>query len=258
MTDTSSLFFKSSFGVGKELAQTGVNGPSIFPTTSLAARVRIEPGKSFYFQSGVFNAQAGDPTDLRSTNIRYGSSDGLFLINEAAYLRGASEGSLPGKYALGFWNYTRTFDHLINTSTDSDGNSVPAQNTNQGYYLLADQHLTENFSAFLRYGTASAATNRFSTNVSGGFVWTGLVPTRTRDRFGIGITQVKNGNEQKALDQQNGTISGDSETTFEVNYRIELSPGVAIQPDYQLIKSPNTDPSRGDASVYALRLELNF
>jgi hypothetical protein len=40
-TEARSLFMNSTFGVGHELGQTGHNGPSIFPSTSLALRMAL-------------------------------------------------------------------------------------------------------------------------------------------------------------------------------------------------------------------------
>jgi porin len=38
-TESRGLFINSAYGIGQELAQTGRNGPSIYPVTALAARV---------------------------------------------------------------------------------------------------------------------------------------------------------------------------------------------------------------------------
>ena len=46
------------FGVGSELAATGVNGPAIFPSTALAVRLRVTTARS-YGALAVVNAHAG-------------------------------------------------------------------------------------------------------------------------------------------------------------------------------------------------------
>ena len=47
--NTAQLFLNSSHGIGPEFANSGINGPSIFPVTSLAVRFKthIVPGISF-------------------------------------------------------------------------------------------------------------------------------------------------------------------------------------------------------------------
>ena len=42
VTDASALFFQPSAGIGTDIAQSGQQGPSIFPFTALGARVRVE------------------------------------------------------------------------------------------------------------------------------------------------------------------------------------------------------------------------
>ena len=40
---SASLFLNSSFGIGPEFSQSGLEGPSIFPNTSVGARFAIKP-----------------------------------------------------------------------------------------------------------------------------------------------------------------------------------------------------------------------
>lgn len=256
VTDTSGLFFNSSFGVGRELSQTGLNGPSIFPVTSPAIRLRAETSKAFSLQIAVFDALSGNPQDPKGTHIRLNTNDGQLLIAESAYLRGKDDSKqLPAKYAMGTWAYTTTFDHQTATN---DSGATPVRAPSHGAYFLADQAVTENLAMFLRYGLASTEVNRLGSNLSGGVVYTGLIPKRPKDRFGLAFTRVENGSEFKDKQQQLGVATKDAETTLEANYRIELIPGVALQPDLQYVIDPNTDPTLSNALVGAVRLELSF
>jgi hypothetical protein len=62
VTENAGLFLNSSFGIGPDYSQSGGNGPSIFPTTSLAFRVRVQPTDAFYVQSAVFDGVPVAPT----------------------------------------------------------------------------------------------------------------------------------------------------------------------------------------------------
>ena len=42
VVETAGLFINSSHGIGPDFSQSGVNGPSIFPTTSLGIRVKAQ------------------------------------------------------------------------------------------------------------------------------------------------------------------------------------------------------------------------
>ncbi len=56
--DSAGLLIAPAFGIGSELAATGPNGPSIFPSTALAARVKWAPREDLYLQAAALNASA--------------------------------------------------------------------------------------------------------------------------------------------------------------------------------------------------------
>jgi len=255
VTDSSTLFFNSSFGIGHELAQTGSLGPSIFPTTSVCLRIRTEPAESFYFQVGVFNAVASELE--KSVQFRFKPSDGALVIGELAYHSPAnSDNASPRafKYALGFWTYSTTSEQLL-SSIDA---SAESQGVSQGTYVMLNQDILERLSVFMRYGVASSSVNPFASNLSAGIVSTGIIPSRDHDRLGLAVTQVRTGSEFRRLNEAEGKSLGNSETTYELSYRFEAIPGLAIQPDFQWVKSPFADPNIEDAKILSARLEVSF
>ena len=231
VTETSGLFLNSSFGIGKDLSQTGVNGPSIFPFTAPAIRVKAQQ-EEFYLQAALFNAQAGDPDNLKGTHARMGGSDGTLAIAELGI-------TTSGKFAVGAWSYNRTFSHI----------SEPNQVSNSGYYLLADHNVTENTSAFLRYGVAANGPNEVGTCVTGGFVF--------NKALGFGITSVTPSEAHKAASEAAGAPLS-TETTFELTYKHEIYPGISLQPDYQYVTRPGMDETARGVHVGTFRFELNF
>ncbi len=58
-TDAAGQLISPAFGIGSELAATGPNGPSIFPSTALALRFRLTPSDATYVQAAALNANAG-------------------------------------------------------------------------------------------------------------------------------------------------------------------------------------------------------
>lgn len=249
VTESTNLFFNSSFGVGKDLSQTGTNGPSIFPTTSLALRLRTEPAPEFYLQLGLFDAHAGDVAEPHGTQIRFRADEGLLLIGEAAILRGRSGGgALRGKYGVGFWTYTIPTSHLV----------TGAPVVNRGAYVLTEQELATGWSAFVRYGVATTEANRVGSCLGAGTVWTGLLPGRARDRFGIAVARVGTGGEYNDVRRSAGASVAGSETAIEASYRLELIPGIALQPDFQYVIHPGALDSVENAAVGALRAEISL
>ena len=126
--DSAGLLMAPAFGIGSELASTGPNGPSIFPSTALTARVSMKMGKSGYARAAIVNAKSGVIGDLHG--IDFTMRDGALLIAEAGSTRG-------GKLALGVWRYTARQDDVY--AIDVNGN--PLQRVATGAYVLADQKI---------------------------------------------------------------------------------------------------------------------
>lgn len=254
VTDASALFFNASFGIGREISQTGENGPSIFPVTAPALRLRWQPSPEFYVQTAVFNARAGNPDRPRDTVVRLNREDGTLWLAEAAYLPGGSEPT--GKLALGSWAYSNKFDDLNRTETDDQGNVVPAKSALSGAYLLAETKLGPVWTGFLRYGTAHSATVRFGSNLGLGVVAEGFWSARPADRVGLAMTRAENGADYLRAAAALGTPEEKSETVYELNYRFQFD-NWALQPDVQHLVHPNTQAAPAD-TVTSLRVELNF
>lgn len=276
VTESSSLFLNSSFGVGKELAQTGINGPSIFPTTALALRGRWAMSPATEFQVAAFGAQAGDPIHPSATIIRTQPSDGLFWIGELALKNPLRmEESLDGKFALGFWKYTRSFDHLTETTLNDRGDTVASQAGNSGAYILWNQALSPRYSLFARFGQAATAVNTVSSNFSSGvlikapwnslwnFPWNSAWNSRAKDSLGVAFTRANIGKTAQEAAAHAGFETAAAELTGEIFYRFSVRSGVWIQPDLQWVEHPSAfprsaNPPIANTLVGAVRAEIQF
>ncbi len=116
--ETAGLFLNSSHGIGPEIAQTGVNGPSIFPVTSLGARLQWSFSPQWTGRVALLDGVAGDPEDPRRNRIRFGAHDGLLAITELGY-----GGARLHKVAVGAWTYTERFDEMA----VSDAEAIDAE-----------------------------------------------------------------------------------------------------------------------------------
>lgn len=238
-TDSSASFLNSSFGVSYSLGQTGLNGPSIFPTTSLALSFQYKSPSAFYFQSGIFNARAGNPDHRAGTQVYFPNSAGHLLIWEAGWKK---EGSC--QLSAGAWMYSQG-----QTPLDS---SLPLQ-MNRGWYLLLDQRVFGPLAVFGRYGTASPVINRFQSGTEAGFTLTGLLPHRPEDVLGGGLAIA-----QSSPDFQRLELATKHELVTEIFYKLAILPGFTLTPDYQTIQHPSAGPEVPRAHVGTLRLKLVF
>src|SRR2546427_5351408 len=78
------LFLNSSFGIGPEFSQSGVEGPSIFPNTSVGGRFEIKPLDQIVLRTAVLD---GVPVERPDGSRKvFAKGDGVLVVTEAAYL----------------------------------------------------------------------------------------------------------------------------------------------------------------------------
>jgi porin len=250
-TDSSSLFFNSSFGVGRSISQTGVNGPSIFPVTAPSLRLRVEPSKNCYAQAALFNGVAGQMREPHGTHMRISpDDDGLFQIAEVGYNQTEEKNSdsLPAKYAVGAWSYSKSLDDVSGTK----------KTLNFGAYLLFDQSISDYFAIFIRAGLGNPDANTVASDHQTGIVGKGLIPGRAEDKVGLAFTTVSFSEPYRRAQATAGNDILATETSIELNYRAILGGGLVVQPDFQYVLTPSGSTTVPFASVFAIRTEFNF
>lgn len=245
VTDSSGLFLHSTYGIGTDFSQSGVNGPSIFPVTSLAARVLVQPSDQFYFQTAVLDAVPGDPNNVHGTHIDLRDNEGALIAAEAGF---TPEG---GKVAIGGWYYTERAPDLVGAG----------MHHNQGAYIIGEHVLTheegsddQGLTGFARFGIADDSVNQFDYAWSTGLVYTGLIPGRDEGQLGFGIAGAHNSDDYI-------TSSGpadSNEIALELTYADNITPWLSVQPDVQYIVNPGTDPSLENALAVGARISVNF
>lgn len=247
--DSAGLLLAPAFGIGSELAATGPNGPSIFPSTALAARVRWTPNEHVYAQAAALNANAGvlgDPGGVRTS-----FDNGLLLIAEAGW-----QGR--GKVAFGTWRYTDKQDDIRFLAPSGD----PAPATAQGAYVLLERHLTgeadvRKTTAFARLGVSDGDTTAFRGGWQAGVLVEHVFESRPDSAFSIGVNQVFLSGKYRDNAIDAGLGLRRSESAIEVTYSDKIGP-VTIQPDLQYVKDPGADGGVGHALVAILRVGVEF
>ena len=247
--DSAGLLLAPAFGIGSELAATGPNGPSIFPSTALAVRVRWTPGAHVYAQAAALNANAGvlgDPGGIKTS-----FDNGLLLIAEAGW-----QGR--GKVALGTWRYTDKQDDIRFLGPSGD----PTPATARGAYVLLERRLTgetdvRKTTAFARLGVSDGDTTAFRGGWQAGMLVEHVFESRPDSAFSVGVDQafLSGKYRDNALDA--GLRLRRAESAIEVTYADKVGP-VTIQPDLQYVKNPGADGGVGHALVAILRLGVAF
>lgn len=240
--DAAGLFVSSPHGIGTDFAQSGQNGPSIFPSTSLAARVQWAPAEGWAVRAAVLDGVPGDPDHPGRTAVKLGHGDGALLVGELEAPLGG------GKLLLGRWQYTARFDRNDGTGTGRG---------NAGTYVRGEFSLIDGterkIDAFFRLGKASGRFNMFDAFASGGLKFSGWVPGRDEDEFGIALAAAFTSDSYRAA-----TNSGRSEVAIEATYRAPLTAWLALQPSVHYVRNPSATPGIADALVLGLRAEATF
>lgn len=241
--DVGALFLNSSFGIGPDFSQTGVNGPSIFPAPATAALLRYEDD-DWGVRLGVFDAVAGSLSNPRRTVFRIPGERGALLIGEV-------ERKFPGdgEVQLGLWHYTTTF-HAIDPGATGKA-------TSQGGYALVQGTLarlgTSTLLGWARVGAASERTNAIGLYLGGGASWR----TETCE-IGLAVAHARLGAPgRRAIVATDGSADR-AETAIELAYSRPVTPWLTVQPDIQYVINPSWDPSRENALVAGVRLSFSF
>jgi porin len=271
---SAALFFNSSFGIGPELAQSGVSGPSIFPNTSLGLRVAAKPMEGCVLRMAVLDGVPYDRPD--GSHHPFASGDGVLVVGEAAFLdrprtsmrpgtgklrlgRNAQLGDYDSKVAIGAWHYSATFADL--SDTDAAGQPV-MRHGSTGFYAIGDRLLYRGagdggtrVNGFAQAGVGDARVNRFGSYLGAGITAVGLVTGRADDEAGLAVAYARNGSHYLAS-QPPGTAS--AETAIELTYLVQALSWLALQPDLQYVVHPGTSPSTPNAWAFQLRFEVSF
>ena len=248
------LFLNSAYGIGQDLAQTGANGPSIFPTTALAARVAWSPDPRWQLQAAVLDAVPGDPDGQDHSRFHLSRTEGALWIAEVVADAG------PVRLSVGHWRYTRPFETW--TAADAGSESQP-QGRSAGTYAnaeLASRGMPGDgeprWRAFLRVGTADDAVNVFDRYLATGIVRRNDWPGTRGSQFGLAASQASVGAPFRAHRSRQGLATDRHERNLELTWRVPLGERIVLQPDLQYVVKPGAEPEVRDALVVGLRVDL--
>lgn len=256
--DGAKPFLNSSHGIGKDWSQAGPNGPSIFPTTSLAARVKFSGPDGTSLMAVVADGIPGDPSNPNGTHVRFDPGDGALVAAEIGWAREASDNAGNARVGMGGWRFTSKFEHL----RDVDGNGDPVVvDGNTGAYLFVEgqlwKHGPRSISAHARTGIADTRVNNIGTFACSGIAADGWVPGRPEDRLALGVAVAAHGSAgREALRNSGGDPA--PETALEGTWQVRVTPWLMVQPDLQYVLNPGADKQSKAATVFGLRTVVTY
>ena len=251
--EPAALLLSPQSGIGSEFAATGPGGPSIYPQTSLAIRLALQPAKNTYLLAGLFDARVGDAGDKGGVDTSL--DDGVIEVVEGGWrVEGGS------KLAFGAWRYSKAQDDLFDTRPGG----APVGRTSGGAYMLAEKLFIDggdkgrSVTGFLRAGFSDGNTGPFKSSWNAGVMIGHAVMSRPDSQLSIGIDQATLGDSYRAASAAGGTPLAASETHFEITYSDKIAPHLTLQPDLQYLIDPGGRGGGKNAVVAILRLTADF
>lgn len=248
--DAAAVLLAPAFGVGSEIAATGPNGPSIFPSTALSLRLETRVGARGYARAAIINAEARTIGDPRGVDMKF--HKGGLLIGEMGIDRGS-------KVAVGAWTYTRRQDDI--GAVDPAG--APLRRQAHGGYVIFQQPLNDPngaraTQAFVRAGVSDGHTTAFRGGWQAGFLVARPLPSRPDGLLSIGANQAYLARDYRRLLRDDGTGAARAESAIELTYADSILPHVTLQPDLQWVLRPAGRPDRDDVFAFTLRLGVRY
>ena len=199
-----------------------------------------------YLQGSMFTALSSDTGvtigDFFSKNEHFYSFEigwtGLAGTPTPAAMRGPADAN---NFHVMVW-YRNPLQDISTPTLTQPGQGSPEA---YGVAFNAVYQVLENFVPFLRGGWSENWVT--DANLTAGFCWRPTGPTFSSDLFGIGAGWARPTN--RSLRQQ---------YTIEAFYRFQLTPNLALTPDFQVVIDPSLNPGVSALYVFGLRARVAF
>ena len=248
------VFFNGAYAWTTTFDQSGLNGPSTYPSTALAFRVRQTLSDAWSIQAAILDGVPDSMKHPEINAVNLNKNNGALLVAEVDYTP-----SRTSKVMAGYWNYTGTFESL--SETDSEGGARQVYGSRGGYIGGATRIYSpaprRGLDVFANVGFASADTQQIDQSYSAGLVYTGLLPGRPFDKLGFAVGVARAGNPYRQMQIASGAGVRTYETNFELTYRAPITRWLTIQPDIQYWINPNMDPTIRNDLLFLIHFELS-
>jgi porin len=235
------FFTSSSHGIGNDFSQSGANGPSIFPVTSLAAMLKYDAPKASA-RFGWFNAVAGDPDRPTHFRLAHPGHDGSLLVVEGDLRIGERLEAQAGA-----WTYTSPAPVI----DDPDRLETGSRGAYGQLEWLARESKNSQLQGWLRFGMADGTTNRVAAYVGGGATF-----GTDASRVGLAVAHARQSERSRRFFTLQDGPQRRAETAFELGYARAVSQWLTVQPVAHYVINPGWRRDVRDAVVGGVRLSF--
>ncbi len=234
---------------------------SFDPASGPAAEIKIAPIRQFYYKTAVMSANH-NPYGSDTTGFGFTAKNKGAWYNEVGFLvdqpggKNAKDKYYPGLYKIGA---VYNPDYFVNPYTGLKsarnhlvyfmGNQAifrPEAGSNRGL----DVHFGVDF--------APSDVNQIDRQVTGGFIYNGLIPKRAKDAVAFGFVYTKVSDNFNNAFLSVGLPALGSEKAFEFNYLTQVTPWLYWQPVVQIYKDLGANPKNQTGVVVGLRTKVTF
>jgi porin len=282
--DSAGAFIASTFGWTTLSSDNLPFGGPIYPFASPGVLVSVLPNDRLKLMMAIYDdnpigacTEDLDPGQCNRSGLEFRLDDPPLLLAEADYSYNQG-GVRPGTIKFGGWYDFGKFDDQrfdVNGGLQGITGLDPREhNGTYGIYGIIDQMVyrrpgegkTGGISVFARVVGSPSDRNQVDAYFDAGVVFTGMIPRRPNDVFGVGLAYTGISDEASAFDRDSGlSIIRDHESLLEISYTAEIVPGWLLQPDLQYIWNPggNVPDNSGSraaekAMVVGVRTTINF
>ncbi len=246
-TTPGGALINSGFGWPAFISANTLNTGPAYYAAALGARIAFS-GETTGWKLGVYDgdsfdsATGDDRANRHGSHYRLSEDQGAFAITEFTWAPGGS----AFRYMAGGWVHTADF---------ADQAGGPDHSKNYGAYAAVERTLAGrvgeagNIEAHVRGGFAPEDRSAFGWAVDAGLAATGLLPGREADTVALGFVHAARSEHAAPLDY---------EQVCELSYTAVLNKRFSVQPDLQYVRHPASDPTRDDALLFILRLNLTY
>jgi len=282
--DSAGAFIASTFGWTTLSSDNLPFGGPIYPFASPGVLVSVRPNDRLTLMTAVYDddpigpcAEDLDPGQCNKDGLEFRLDDPPLLLAEADYSYNQG-GARPGIIKFGGWYDFGKFDDQrfdVNGGLQGITGLDPREHDGTyGIYGIIDQMVyrlpgdgdAKGVSVFARVIGSPSDRNQIDAYFDTGVVFTGMVPRRPNDVFGVGLAYTGISDDASAFDRDSGlSVIRNHEVFLEVSYTAEIVPGWFLQPDFQYIWNPggNVPDDTGtrpikDATVLGVRTTISF
>ncbi len=279
VSETAGGFLNGTFGWPALASEALPNAGPAYPLATLGARLAVHPTDWFSFLAAAFQGNPfAEDVNRHGFRWRLDEENGATFLGEAQFRW--NEAPLPGAVKVGGFANTESFELANGSGDEARGNF--------GFYGIVDQALyrepgtvtttptlskdpksfkepvtfvepsNQGLNAFARAGFTPQDRNVVGFYFDTGLAYTGLIPTRDNDVFGValGYADLTDDAAQLAFDEGSRRVG--YEIVIEVTYDIEVTPWLHVQPDAQSIIRPGTTGDLDNAFVLGGRASIIF